>query len=126
VGKRYIYLVIDQENEDIPVFTLKKEHGQGPPRTVHRNLLLPFLGLPLNSPKENISSHESCNPLNRSVSSSNILKSNLPSLSSSTEKYVIPQRRKSTLNPCAEPFYPNRPTRSERKPAWLPSTDWIT
>ena len=36
------YIVINQPNLDIPVFTVKKENGEGKPRTLHRNLLLPI------------------------------------------------------------------------------------
>lgn len=35
------YTVIAQPNEDIPVFTVRKENGEGRIRTLHRNLLLP-------------------------------------------------------------------------------------
>lgn len=36
------YKVIAQPNEDIPVFTIRKENGEGCIRTLHRNLLLPI------------------------------------------------------------------------------------
>ena len=36
------YTVIGQPNDDIPVFTVRKENGEGRTRTVHRNLLLPI------------------------------------------------------------------------------------
>jgi transposase InsO family protein len=36
------YLVVDQPNTDIPVYTLAKENGEGRRRTLHRNLLLPI------------------------------------------------------------------------------------
>ncbi|VDI35107.1 Hypothetical predicted protein, partial [Mytilus galloprovincialis] len=35
------YVVIDQPNLDIPVFTVVKENGEGRTRNLHRNLLLP-------------------------------------------------------------------------------------
>lgn len=41
------YLVCDQPNEDIPVFVVKKENGEGSARTLHRNHLLPISTLPL-------------------------------------------------------------------------------
>ena len=40
------YLMVDQKDVNIPVFCIQNENGQGPIRTVHRNLLLP-LSLPL-------------------------------------------------------------------------------
>ena len=36
------YTVIRQPNEDIPVFTVRKENGEGRVRTLHRNLLPPI------------------------------------------------------------------------------------
>ena len=36
------YTVIRQPNDEIPVFTVRKENGEGRTRTLHRNLLLPI------------------------------------------------------------------------------------
>ncbi|VDI25641.1 Hypothetical predicted protein [Mytilus galloprovincialis] len=36
------YTVLSQQNEDISVFIVKKENGEGRTRTLHRNLLLPI------------------------------------------------------------------------------------
>lgn len=33
--------MLSQNNEDIPVFMVKKENGKGRTRTIHRNRLLP-------------------------------------------------------------------------------------
>jgi hypothetical protein len=35
------YVVVDQANSEIPVFTVIREHGEGRTRILHRNLLLP-------------------------------------------------------------------------------------
>jgi transposase InsO family protein len=40
------YIVLEQPNEDIPVFVVRKENGEGRRRTLHRNLLLPIGALP--------------------------------------------------------------------------------
>ena len=42
-----IYFVIDQPNQDLPIFQVKPEFGDERPRLLHRNMLLPFMGLPL-------------------------------------------------------------------------------
>ena len=41
-----VHVVVDRPNEDIPVYRVKPENGQGKTRVLHRNLLLP-LALPL-------------------------------------------------------------------------------
>lgn len=45
-----IYIVVSQPNLDVPVFKVKKEYGKGVEKTLHRNLLLPFMGLPCRKP----------------------------------------------------------------------------
>ena len=41
------YVIIKKPNEDIPVFVVRKESGEGRKRTLHRNLLLPIGELPM-------------------------------------------------------------------------------
>lgn len=36
------YIVLDQTNDSIPVYTVIREDGQGRPKKIHRNLLLPI------------------------------------------------------------------------------------
>ena len=40
------YIVKDQPNPDIPVYAVQQEGSRKKPRILHRNLLLPFMGLP--------------------------------------------------------------------------------
>ncbi|MCG8032585.1 MAG: DDE-type integrase/transposase/recombinase, partial [Candidatus Thiodiazotropha taylori] len=40
------YIVIDQPNDDIPVYKVKREGTRSKTRLLHRNFLLPFMGLP--------------------------------------------------------------------------------
>ena len=42
-----VYVVVDQPNEDVPVFVVKREGKGRATRTLHRNLLLPVNFLPL-------------------------------------------------------------------------------
>lgn len=42
-----IYVVQEQPNQEVPVYIVKREDGEGATRTLHRNLLLPISALPL-------------------------------------------------------------------------------
>ncbi len=44
-----VYVVVDQENKDIPVYVVRKEGRERSTKTLHRNLLLPVNFLPLPS-----------------------------------------------------------------------------
>ena len=41
-----VYIVLSQPNQDIPVFVVRRENGEGRERTLHRNHLLPVGFLP--------------------------------------------------------------------------------
>ena len=45
-----VYLIVEQPNKQIPVYVVKREHGRGATKMLHRNLLLPFMALPLSKP----------------------------------------------------------------------------
>ena len=51
--ERCPYIVQSQPDNSIPVYTLKREFGQGTKRTVHRNLLLPIGNTEISSVCEN-------------------------------------------------------------------------
>ena len=57
---RQPYVVIAQPNKDIPVFAVKKEHGKGKAKLLHRNLLLPFMSIP-SKPHKAMSAPKSTN-----------------------------------------------------------------
>jgi hypothetical protein len=96
-----VYIVVEQPTSYMPVFLVKKEHGRGNPRTVHRNRLLPFLGLPLKDTVKSDTSFSCTKPVH-TVDTTGSSKIPPPTSPLSVEKYVIPQKRKSTLNPCAK------------------------
>lgn len=118
-----------QPNPSIPVFQVRREHGRGGIKTLHRNLLLPFMGLPVRKAQLN-PSHENDGPellvqTEPITDSSFNISDNTPE-NTDVPKYVIPQRRTSTLNPKAEEFVPKRSSRTRLKPAWLRDKHWIT
>ena len=53
------YVIVDQPITDIPVFSVKREDGQGRLRKLHRNQLLPFTGLPAPTVEDNSPESES-------------------------------------------------------------------
>ena len=72
-----VYTVVAQPNPEIPVFEVKPEATNAPSKFLHRNLLLPFMGLPVQEPNP---------PVDQSNSQQDsILVS---------DKYVIPAKRK--------------------------------
>ena len=52
------FIVKDRPNPDIPVYVVQEEGSRKKPRILHRNLLLPFMGLPCLD-KSGVSSHSS-------------------------------------------------------------------
>ena len=54
-----IYVVVKQPNKDIPVYTLKQESGQGPVKTLHRNMLLPLESVSLHQDTPSTERHQS-------------------------------------------------------------------
>ena len=48
--EKEVHIVKEQPNPGIHVFIVKREHGRGACRLLHRNLLLPFMVLPVTSP----------------------------------------------------------------------------
>ena len=44
--QKHPYIVVNQPIPDIPIYEVKKENSNSKPRLLHRNMLLPFIGLP--------------------------------------------------------------------------------
>ena len=149
------YTVVRQPNLDIPVYEVKAAHSRGRKiRRLHRNLLLPFMGLPCKKHSEDRLHDNQSNESN--LDSSVHVKDDTiseraesaapdhsqPQLNHSIGEisedevqeatpahYIIPQRRK----PGAPGLRPrtqtetddSKPTRNRRKPAWMDSKDWV-
>ena len=124
--KKDVYLVVEQPNKQIPVYVVKREHGRGVTKMLHRNLLLQFMALPLSKPGVDstveLSNSSQPSPVEVETVGDNLgLKQGSrgavytastadrgieqADLVMPTCRYVIPQRR-STLNPLAPPFTP--------------------
>ena len=91
------YVVLSQPSLGIPVYKVRKETSKGRIRTLHRNMLLPFFGLPVplqkvkqQKPKlaQKPQVQDSDSPLDSSSSDSESESSTSP------DQYVIPQCRK--------------------------------
>ena len=134
-----VYLVVEQPNKPIPVYVVKREHGRGATKILHRNLLLPFMALPLSKPGVD-STVEPSNSSQPSPVEVKTVGDNLESKQGSRDavntastaaggieqagiavpRYVIPQKR-STLNPLAPPFTPRLTSPGTLRPRVLPS-----
>ena len=122
--EKEVYIITDQANLDIPVYTVRREHGKSKPRIVHRNMLLPFMGIPLDMTagveKPVIDVKPVC------TDNSGTRHASITDAGNTTGKYIIPARR---LKPTAPEFSPkfqqkNRPTRARHKPNWMTCDDW--
>ena len=150
--ERQPYIILSQPNPDIPVYTVKLENSRSKKiRTLHRNLLLPFMGLPL---KHKLITEEPCQPSSDDyvhvtpVSAPDtdqliqtdqqpLAPESTGSLSETGEvqRYVIPQRRpRGTpgLTPRSADDSETesqesgaRPVRAKRKPGWMNSNEWV-
>ena len=133
------YIIRSQPIPDVPVFRVEKENSPGKFKLLHRNMLLPFHGLPSpffepSSPRkptkpapkdsvvENTDTSSSCSDTESSASEE--------SASSTIPRYVIPQKRgqparrihqekKESQNPPRR-----RPQRVRRPPNWMRGGDW--
>ena len=125
------YLVKSQPMPDIPVYLVQKENSTNKPRTLHRNMLLPFNALPcpeeepnprprrLQQPLPTVDQpahgHDDSDEHSSSSNSSDEEDDNSSTLSlQPVPKYVIPQRRSQQEN---TDLYSSRPTRKTRPPA---------
>lgn len=130
------YIVLDQPIPDIPVFSLKREDGQGRLRKLHRNQLLPFMSLPNQQVvdsgsdiADNPDQHDSDDSI---VSESSREEDNYSSSDSdvetdhddtSTPSQNRQRPRRSGIGP---PPLKRQPARDRRPPGWLASGQWTT
>ena len=129
------YIIRSQPIPDVPVFRVEKENSPGKFKLLHRNMLLPFHGLPSpffepsssrkttktapeDSVVENIDTSSSCSDTESSASEE--------SASPTIPRYVrgqparrIHQEEKESQNPPRR-----RPQRVRRPPNWMRGGDW--
>ncbi|MCG8094292.1 MAG: DDE-type integrase/transposase/recombinase [Candidatus Thiodiazotropha endolucinida] len=137
-----VYLVVEQPNTEVPVYVVKREHGKGIRRMLHRNLLLPFMALPASKPRSldtDISPNSSSQPspvedptagdINVPSGAAGSAASPAPN-SADTDRadmldapvspsLVIPPER-SSLDPLAKPFSPAPRSQPELRPQTRP------
>ena len=140
------YIIQRQPMPDVPVYTVKKEHSNNKPRTLHRKMLLPFKGLqyPEESETENRQQNRPM-PLNPPAAEADTYAdtSSNSSLDESEDetvqqpappRHIIPagrrQQRKSVQ--VSPPSYQTqnlgpefrKGRRTRRKPDWMTSDQW--
>ena len=111
-----VYEVVEQPNDDIPVFVVKREDGKGAKRTLHRNLLLPVNFLPLTTSiprRTQRSSRKSvCTGQDQKTADQELRTEQASSTESSSEEseeeqtYYLRSRSRHHLNPEVEEFVP--------------------
>lgn len=141
------YIVQSQPMPDIPVYIVQKENSNSKPRTLHRNMLLPFCGLPCPDieSREDQSKRKPVPQPPAEVSSGSDGSDSSSSTDDETEtqevdqpvqpRYVTParrpkQRRKATdmkrpvTQESRETTRLRRGNRARRKPDWMLSDQW--
>lgn len=152
--ERQPYIILSQPNPDIPVYKVKPENSRSRRiRTLHRNLLLPFMGLPVKrtrvihdptpekivsaQPPDTVPETLCVNP--GAVGTEHLSDSAETTASindgSQKQSYVIPQRRpRGTVgltpwsqsdSDSASETRKRRPVRTKRLPYWMNSDEWI-
>ena len=134
------YIVKSQPMPDIPVYVVQKEHSNEKPRTLHRNMLLPFNGLPnpeyVEKPKQKsppAPEQTSYRYSSSSGSSSEDSSDNeLPAVEKKLPRYVIPARRQpsntaslSSSNITQQQPVLRRCQRRRNRPTWMKSSEWL-
>ena len=126
------YIVQTQPMPDVPVYVVQKEGSKAKPRTLHRNMLLPFHGLP--HIEEDIPKRSTVRPQQQveveetyssdsDTSSDESSHSEIIQAEQKVPKYVIPAR-KGKQDSNAERPATTRPQRNRRRPNWMQSDDW--
>ncbi len=129
------YIVLRIPNPDVPVYEVQKESGKGPVKTLHRNLLLPFMSIPCVDTEEAVQSPSQTmekTPRRKTrqtsaVSAESDSESDSSCSETDSQRYVIPARRKmgyrsprkSMLPPATSPTNSSRvdSVNSERIPS---------
>ena len=145
IWEPYTYVVVDQPMPDIPVFSVQKKGSNAKPKLLHRNMLLPFYGIPV--PEESDTEYE-IRQQPRVLEEEEESDKSTDSDSSTDEdreeptperRYVIPARRgrgrrralpeqgidrQETMRFTRRPQTTPRPQRTRRPPAWMQLNDW--
>jgi len=105
------YVILEIPDRDVPVFKVQLETRKGPVRTLHRNMLLPFVSIPnhedeppqdIPQPKVPKRRLRSSKPRVRNASDSDT-ESDTGSDTSDSSRYIIPQLRNNTNAPQYHP-----------------------
>ena len=130
------YIIVDQPIPDIPVFSVKREDGQGRLRKLHRNQLLPFTGLPAPAVEEDSPESESEDALEErgeesADSDPNFFQQEHSSSSEIDEEHVDdppqanqqPKRKK--CDKSSQMPRRRRPVRQRKPPNWMATGNWL-
>ena len=121
--QRHPYIVVSQLVPDIPIYRVKKEHSNPPAKLLHRNMLLPFIGLPSPDDDEETAAKKTRPQNNRAEAANDVTDDSYPSSSSDDLSDDEPEREPHVvLRPPRYPL-PDRNTRSRTNIPRTSTTD---
>ena len=142
IWDKYPYIVKSQPFNDIPVYEVQRENSPSLTRLLHRNMLLPFSGLPYINDEEDEEQIDSVvetpvddrytDDSSDSSTDSDSETENITQKNQPAQKYIIPQRRgqgdrkneRDTRNQEHHKAMPRRGHRHRQPPTWMRTGDW--
>ena len=137
IWEPYTYTVVDQPIPDILVFSVKREGNSTKQKLLHRNMLLPFCGLPVieeSEPEDEVAEKPE-SEIEESADDSTDSSSDVSEKREAVPRYIIPARRsgQERVRPESDQVTQRqeiqrrprtRPQRKRKPPDRWQSTDW--
>ena len=114
-----IYLVLRKPMPDVPVYVVQKESSNAKPRTLHRNMLLPFNGLPCFNVAD-----EEATPSRKNVRAKPEPEESIHQTDSSDSSTEGEYEMENTVYNDSPKPGPKRKQRLRKRPNWMNSAEW--
>ena len=113
------YLVLRKPMPDVPVYIVQKESSNAKPRTLHRNMLLPFNGLPCFNVAD-----EEATPSRKNVRAKPEPEESIHQTDSSDSSTEGEYEMENTVYNDSPKPEPKRKQRLRKRPNWMNSAEW--